>query len=112
MKRFWKKLKEKIIPKGITAVGIYSMTKYGSILTAEGIKIKVIHDIDTMIQNRVSHNVFSTVIDLDTEDKDLINFVIKYYESKGFTCELITSNTHAMIDSPKLYIGWKTVKII
>lgn len=111
MKKFWKRLKEKITSKGISASDVYSIVKYGAILDSDGIKNKLIKDIEVNIQNRIAHNVFSTVIDLDTDNIELIAYVKDYYTAKGFSCIVIDSRMNTAIESPKLYIGWKYVTI-
>ena len=42
MNKLWKIIKERIATKGIDAKAIYSIAKYGEVLTEEGIKARLI----------------------------------------------------------------------
>ena len=109
MKKFWKQLKEKITSKVLTAIDLYSIVKYGTVLTREEMESKLIRDIDSTIQNKIAHNIFSTVIDLDTNDTSLINFIDNYYKERGFKTKILGIEPTSDIESPKLYIEWKSI---
>lgn len=108
MKKVWKQLRDRLAPKGLTAYNLYCIIKYGEVLDAAGIKSKIIKDITEIIQNRANSKIlYSTIIDMDTDNTDILDYVQEYFQSRGFECKLITSKDLSFIDSPKLYISWK-----
>ena len=111
MNKLWKIIKERIATKGIDAKAIYSIAKYGEVLTEEGIKARLIKIITNAVQSRISSSIFSTVVDLDTDNPKLLDYVKTYIVSRGFICYIIDNSIIKEIDSPKLYIGWKLKEI-
>lgn len=102
-----KQIREKFSTKGLNAYNLFSVVKYGEILDEKGIQEKFIKEITETIQNRAStRGMYSTVIDLETANNTIIEFITQYFQSKGFRCHIIDNKILDFVDSPKLYIEW------